>query len=116
MSTSEVIDVDSSELLSAWQQTLPQTLNESDSVVIRLDGSNSQDLLIHIGTDGRSGYTFDFQCNYQDDREVKVLLIDVEKDGVHIDEHTETVQNLIEDYVRHIHECAQILHPLTKES
>jgi len=101
------------ELFAAWKETLPRTLNEGDSVVIQLDEANSHRLRIHIRTAGHSGYTFDFTCLYVDDREVKVEFIDVEKAGEHVDEHTEIIQTLIEDYVRHIHECAQILQRIT---
>jgi len=101
------------ELFTAWNETLPHLLNDGDSVNIQLDEANSSRLRIHINAAGHSGYTFDFTCLYVDDREVKVELVDVEKDGVHVDEHTEIIQSLIEDYVRHIHECTQILQRIT---
>jgi hypothetical protein len=82
-------------------------------VVIQLDEANSSRLLIHIDVAGHSGYSFDFSCRYVDDREVEVQLLDVEKAGVHVDEHTDIIQTLIEDYVRHIHESAQNLQRLT---
>lgn len=101
------------ELFSAWKETLPQLLNEGDSVFIDFDEANSSRLRIHINAAGHSGYTFDFTCLYVDDREVKVEFIDMEKDGIHVDEHTEIIQTLIEDYIRHIHECAQTLQRIT---
>jgi hypothetical protein len=113
MSTNTTITNKPTELFTAWKETLPQTLNEGDSVIIQLDEANSRRLRIHIITAGHSRYTFDFSCLYVDDREVKVEFIDVEKAGVHVDEHTEIIQTLIEDYVRHIHECAQILQQIT---
>lgn len=113
MSSNTAITKKPTELFTAWKKTLPQTLNEGDSVIIQMDESNSSRLQIHINTAGHSGYSFDFSCLYVDDREVKVELIDVEKDGVHVDEHTEIIQTLIEDYVRHIHESAQILQRMT---
>jgi hypothetical protein len=42
-----------------------------------------------------------------------VELVDVEKDGNHVDEHTEIIQTLINDYVRHMHECAQTVKNIT---
>ena len=101
------------ELLEAWRNTLPGILNEGDSVMIQLDEAEKNRLLIHIDAAGHSAYSFDFSCRYVDDREVKVDLMDVEKAGVHVDEHTEITQSLIEDYVRHIHECTQVLQRIT---
>jgi hypothetical protein len=59
-------------------------------------------------------YSFDFLVTYVDSREVKVNLVDVEKADQTVDERNDVIQNLIEDYVRHLHECAQALHDLTK--
>ena len=101
------------QLRQAWQDELPTILNPGDSCEVRLDEADEQSLRIHIDAAGRSGYSFDFKCTYVDDREVRVTLIDAEKDGKATDERTETMQQLIEDYVRHLHECAQALHRLT---
>lgn len=62
---------------------------------------------------GVKDYSFDFQCTYMDRREVKVELVDVEREGATVNEQSEQVQNLTEDYVRHIHECAQALQRIT---
>jgi fructose-specific phosphotransferase system component IIB len=115
MSTNTTTTNKPAELIKAWRDTLPQTLNEGDSVDIQLDQANSTGLYIHFDTAGHSGYSFDFSLHYVDDREVKVELIDVEKSGTHVDEHTEIIQTLIEDYIRHIHECAQILQRVTHD-
>ena len=56
---------------------------------------------------GRQEYSFDFQCTYVDSREVKVDLVDVERDGATTDERNENIQGMVGDYTRHIHECAQ---------
>jgi hypothetical protein len=40
-------------------------------------------------------------------------LIDVERSGKHIDERTQPVQEMAQNYMKHIHECAQQLHNLT---
>ena len=100
-------------LRRAWQDELPRILNPGDSCEVRLDGTDERSLRIHIDAAGRTGYSFDFKCTYVDDREVQVSLIDAEKDGRAADERTETMQQLIEDYVRHLHECAQALQRLT---
>ncbi|MEX1030021.1 MAG: hypothetical protein WDZ91_08250 [Paenibacillaceae bacterium] len=109
------ITIKPAELITAWKATLPQTLNKGDSVDIQLDEANSTGLYIHFDTAGHSEYSFDFSMHYVDDREVKVELLDVEKSGEHVDEHTEIIQALIEDYVRHIHECAQILQSINHD-
>lgn len=100
-------------LVQAWQRTLPTTLGEGDRAEVMKDESDPHGLFIHIQSAGRTGYTFDFTCSYLDEREVRVELVDVEKDGIHVDERTDIIQNLIEDYVRHIHECTQVLHEIT---
>lgn len=101
------------ELVELWAKTLPQTLNDSDKAIVQLDEHDPDLLRIHIETEGRTGYSFDFTARYLDDREVNIELSDVERDRISVDERTEIIQTLIEDYVRHIHECAQILHRYT---
>lgn len=103
-------------LLEGWQAHLPETLNASDRSEVKRDAHDPNMLRVHIATEGRSGYTFDFTVKYKDDREVEVAFVDVDKDRINVDEHTDIIQTLIEDYVRHIHECAQILHRLTHVS
>jgi len=100
-------------LLADWSKQLQECLNESDRALVTQDEFDSELLRIHIITEGRSGYTFDFVVRYVDDREISVGLADVEQDNRAVDEHTETIQSLIDDYVRHIHECAQILQRVT---
>lgn len=113
MMNTPVLPVDSQTLAQAWNDMLPQLLNPSDQAEVRADEKHPDVLNIHIASTGRSMYTFDFRVQYLDQREVKVDLIDVERDDVSIDERSETVQQLIEDYIRHIHECAQQLKELT---
>jgi hypothetical protein len=113
MSELDKPNIDQDQLVKEWQTTLPNTLNSTDQARIRADGANPLSLLVHIATAGHTGYTFDFKVTYIDSREISVELMDVEKDQVHVDERTEIIQNLIEDYVRHIHECAQVLHKVT---
>ncbi|MBP1992496.1 hypothetical protein [Paenibacillus eucommiae] len=100
-------------LVEEWKATLPETLEASDQARIWADESNPQALRVHITTAGHTGYTFDFMVTYVDSREVKVELVDVEQGQTHIDEHSDIVQGLINDYVRHIHECAQALKKVT---
>ena len=75
--------------------------------------ADAASLRIHIETAGHTKYSMDFHCTYVDQREVAVQLIDVEADGISVDEHTQIIQDLAEDYVRHIHECAQALQEVT---
>lgn len=112
----EVTPKVNSVLLEGWQKHLPETLNAADRAEVKPDGHDPDMLRIHIATEGRSGYTFDFTVKYLDDREIEVAFVDVDKDRINVDEHPEKIQNLIEDYVRHIHECSQILHRLTHVS
>ncbi|OZB89994.1 hypothetical protein [Paenibacillus sp. XY044] len=109
-------ELNQNKLVQAWQSQLPQTLDTSDQAQVFADGANPQALRIHIDTAGRSKYSFDFQCSYVDTREVKVDLVDVERDGRTVDERTDVIQNMAQDYTRQIHECAQALHDLTHHS
>jgi hypothetical protein len=101
------------ELVAAWQKTLPDYLNESDQAKVMQDASNPQLIIIHIDSAGRSFYSFEFNVTYLDSREVKVEFQTALKDNKPIAEQTEQVQELIKDYVRHIHECAQALQKIT---
>ena len=100
-------------LVAAWKENLPLQLNESDSAKVRGNSADPQALQIHIDTAGHTQYSFDFECTYLDDRSVHVELVDVEKDDESVDEQTDIIQGLIEDYVRHIHECAQAVQSIT---
>ncbi|MBJ9993563.1 MULTISPECIES: hypothetical protein [Paenibacillus] len=109
-------ELNQNKLVQAWQSQLPQTLDSSDQAQVFADEANPQALRIHIDTAGRSNYSFDFQCSYVDTREVKVDLVDVEREGRTVDERTDVIQNMAQDYTRQIHECAQALHDLTHHS
>ena len=108
----EQLQIDQEELIQAWKQELPNFLNEGDSSDVTA-GAGPQSLRINIQVAGRSKYDLDFDCTYMDTREVKVERVDVEKDNRSVDEHTEIIQNLVDDYIRLIHECAQSLKKLT---
>jgi hypothetical protein len=101
------------QLVTAWQQTLPTTLQNGDHAEVQADGANPNALRIHIGASGRQMYSFDFSCAYVDSREVRVDLVDVERDGVTVDERNDVIQELAQNYTRHIHECAQVLQSVT---
>lgn len=101
------------ELLRAWERSLPSVLNDTDQAQVELDQGDEHALRITIQTAGRTGYSFDFKCTYLDDREVDVQLVDVESEGQSVDERNEPIQELIKDYIRHIHECAQLVIPVT---
>ncbi|WP_136607599.1 hypothetical protein [Paenibacillus dokdonensis] len=104
------------QLVHAWQSQLPQNLDPSDSAQVLADEANPYALRIHIDSAGRQLYSFDFQCSYMDTREVKVDLVDVERDGRTVDERTEIIQDMAQGYSRQIHECAQALHDVTHHS
>lgn len=113
MSSQAVLTVDPKKLADAWNERLPQVLNSSDKASVEPDAKDPNTVLIHITTAGRTQYTLDFRCTYMDTREVHVEFIDVDSGGITANEGREVIQNLIEDYIRHIHECAQLLKELT---
>jgi hypothetical protein len=108
------LNIDQTELVGAWQERLPEVLNVGDRAQVMADEADQQAIRIHIDTAGHQMYSFDFKCAYVDSREVSVQLIDVERDGRTTDERTEPIQELAQDYTRHIHECAQSLQPKTR--
>lgn len=109
------LNVDQATLVNAWQERLPTILKPGDRAEVAPDEGDPNAIRIHIGAAGRQEYSFDFQCTYVDTREVKVDLIDVERDGATTDERNENVQGMIGDYTRHIHECAQALQQITNQ-
>lgn len=111
--TKAVLTVNPQELAKAWNEQLPLVLNPSDKATVAADEKFPNVLNIQITTAGHSMYSFDFRCTYVDPREVKVDFIDVEQDHINVDERPDRIQTLIEDYIRHIHECAQRLKGLT---
>lgn len=113
MGKTDELQVDQESLAAAWRQALPNVVNSADRCTVLPDESDAKALRITIDTAGRQAYSFDFKITYMDSREIKVELIDVEKDNVSVDERTDMIQQLIHDYTRHLHECAQTLQQLT---
>ncbi len=113
MSKQDEPRINQQQLVEAWQKTLPDKISNSDSATIIADGADDRALRITIHAAGHQMYSFDFKVEYVDSREVKVELVDVEEDGRSVDERNDTIQQLIHDYRRHIHECAQALHAVT---
>jgi len=107
------LKIDPHELVQAWQQTLPSVLSNTDRATVQGDEADEHVLLITIQTAGHQMFSFDFRVEYVDSREVHAELVDAEQDGITIDERNEAVQELIHNYMRDIHECAQALHKLT---
>lgn len=114
MTQASILTIDSQTLVKAWQDTLPTLLKSSDECTIQADAKFPDTLLIHIDNAGRSQYSVDFRVQYVDEREVRVDVIDIEKDDVSTNIQNDAIQKIIEDYMRHIHECAQQLKGLTK--
>ncbi len=113
MSKTDKLTINQAELVNEWMTVLPTTLQPTDQARVWADEADPQALRVHIMAAGHTGYTIDFKVTYVDDREVKVELTDVQQGTTHIDETSEIVQNLVDDYVRHIHECAQALQRVT---
>ncbi|MFE4714623.1 MULTISPECIES: hypothetical protein [Paenibacillus] len=107
------LQLDQQQLVSAWQERLPALMEDGDSFTVQGDAADRTSLLIHFNAAGHQDYSLDFRCTYVDSREVAVNLIDVEQAGRHIDEHTDAVQGLAQQYARQIHECAQALKDIT---
>lgn len=107
------LQLDQQQLVSAWQQRLPEMMEDGDSFTVQGDAADRNSLLIHFNAAGRQDYSLDFRCTYVDSREVNVQFLDVEQDGRHTDERSEAVQGLAQQYKRQIHECAQSLKDLT---
>ncbi|GGA32644.1 hypothetical protein [Paenibacillus physcomitrellae] len=110
------LHLDQQSLVQAWQQQLPEMIGPGDSTMVQADNANPQAINVHINAAGHQKYGFDFRCTYKDTRELDVALVDVDMAGRSIDEHSATVQELVDDYMRHIHECAQVLHHITDPS
>ncbi|NIK72312.1 hypothetical protein [Paenibacillus sp. BK720] len=107
------LQIDQNQLVAAWQRTLPEWIKDADKCEVLADESDPNALRVTIITAGHQAYSFDFKVCYVDSREVKVEVVDVAKNNVSIDERTDPMQQLIQDYTRHLHECAQALHQLT---
>ncbi|MDP4099249.1 hypothetical protein OIN60_21255 [Paenibacillus sp. P96] len=107
------LQIDQQRLVEAWQERLPTFIGPGDKAQISADEADPKALRIHIESEGRQMYSFDFICAYVDSREVKVSLVDVESGGRTIDERSDMIQQLADDYTRHIHQCAQALQQLT---
>lgn len=107
------LELDQHNLVCAWQERLPTLMDDGDSFNIQADEADRNSLLIHFNAAGHQAYSLDFRCKYVDSREVAVNLLDVEQSGIHIDERSDAVQLLAQQYTRQIHECAQALQDLT---
>lgn len=108
-----VLTVEPKKLADAWNEQLQLVIGPSDEANVRPDEKDSNVLHIHITTAGRTQYEFDFRCTYKDTREVHVEFVDAHNAGMPANEQRQVIQTLIEDYIRHIHECAQRLKGLT---
>lgn len=114
MSSNDELTVPQQELVHAWQDALPEWLKPGDQALVYGDIAHKDTLLVQIQSAGRQNLEFDFKVKYVDSREIDIQLSDVERDGQAVDERTEEMQSLIADYRRHLHECAQALHPVTR--
>jgi hypothetical protein len=113
MSKLDIPAINEADLVAAWQESLPLYLNDTDRAKVTQVAIKPQWMHIHIDTAGRSFYSFDFDVTYLDSREVKVEFKQALKDNKPIVEQTEQLLELIKDYIRHIHECAQALQKIT---
>ncbi|MGN7457364.1 hypothetical protein ACTHPH_21345 [Paenibacillus pasadenensis] len=114
MSKVDELKLDQARLAQAWRETLPTVLNETDRCEVFEDEADDRSLRVTIYGAGHQMYSYDFKVTYVDSREVEISLIDVDEAKKTIDERKELVQQQVADYRRHLHECAQALHRLTK--
>lgn len=108
MTTANTSKAHSSSLVQFWKSELPKLI-KTGKVEVCADEKCDKSVLIYIEDDGRSHYSFNFRVKYVDDREIDVQFLDVEKAGVHVDEQSDIVQTTVKEYIRSIHECAQII-------
>ncbi len=113
MARYDELTVPQRDLAEAWRRTLPERLRDGDRAEVTEDEKNPDTLLVRIQSAGRQDLEFDFSVKYVDSREIDIQLSDVERDGQSVDERTDVMQELIADYRRHLHECAQALHHFT---
>ncbi|MBN6187480.1 hypothetical protein JQN58_10990 [Aneurinibacillus sp. BA2021] len=113
MSKQTQMSVERSELLQAWQRTLPSTCKQTDTIEVLADQLDPDALRIHVNTAGHQHYEFEYKCKYVDPREVQVTLLNIQRGGDTVFDPNLEIQSLSEEYMRNIHECAQALHPLT---
>jgi hypothetical protein len=116
MKTADEPAVGQKELVLAWRRTLPEFLPDGDEAEVWGDEVDPNTIRIHIRTaaDHRT-VELDFSLVYVDSREVDVRLADVDKGRRTAPERSDDgLQELVGDYRRHLHECAQALQPLTR--
>ena len=113
MSTRDEWTIPQDRLAEAWRQALPERLQEGDRAEVLADEADPSTLRVHIETAGRTMMSFDFAVRYVDSREIAIELSDAEAGGQSVDERNDVMQNLIHDYRRQLHECAQALHDVT---
>lgn len=113
MGKSDELQMNQDNLADAWRQTLPEIIKHGDRCKVLPDESDAKSIRVTIDAAGHQMFSFDFKVTYVDSREVKVELVDVEKDNTSVDERGDIIQKLIQDYTRHLHECAQALQQLT---
>lgn len=113
MTIEESLGLPREDLAEAWRRALPEWLGAGDHADVWADEVEQQTLHVHIDAAGRQDVSFDFAVRYKDRREIDIQLKDAEKSGATVDERTPQMQELISDYRRHLHECAQALHAYT---
>lgn len=113
MSTQDEMTVPQDRLAEAWQQVLPERLHGGDRAEVIADEADPRALRVHIRSAGHQMMEFDFAVRYVDSREIDIELTDTERNGQTVDERNDVMQALIQDYRRHLHECAQALHDVT---
>jgi hypothetical protein len=113
MPAKDQLTMPQSELVERWQHELKHHLKDGDEAEVRPDHAHPNGLRVTIRSAGRQQYEFDFDIRYLDSREIDIGLVDVERDDEHVNEGSFIIQQLIAEYRRHLHECAQALQAYT---
>ena len=113
MATKDKPNINQAELVRRWTEELPRHLKNQDAIEVLADQANPTRLLVSIVSDRREKFEFDFIIQYMDSREIKIELADFERAGKEANERHDTVQELIAEYRRSMHECAQALQAYT---
>jgi hypothetical protein len=113
MSKGDELRIEQNRLVELWQRALPNHISETSRAFVQADEADPETLRVTIHIAGHQMYSLDFKVEYMDRREINVTFIDVEKAGRTVDERNDIIQQLVQDCIRHLHECAQTLHVVT---
>lgn len=113
MSSNDTLTIPQAELVEAWRDKLPELLETGFEAEIKPDDADPHAFWVEMRTSGHEELSLIFCVRYVDSREIDVRLSDVQQAGKSIDESGDSVQMLIANCRRQLHQCAQALHEYT---